>query len=95
MEEIVERWKLKVKKVLKVTPRILGFFSRGRVEPLFLTWGWRLDWFLQSGVKRVTVDLLGAMERPFEEAQSAMEVRWEFMDSTDWGMLREELRSSA
>jgi len=41
-------------------------------------------------VKRVTVDLLGAMERPFEEAQSAMEDRWEFMESTDWGMLGEE-----
>ena len=35
----------------------------------------------------MTEDLLGAMERPFEEAQSEMEVRWEFMESTDWGML--------
>jgi len=46
----------------------------------------------------VTVDLLGAMERPLVEAQSAIEERWELMDSTDWGMLGEEwkeLRSSA
>ncbi len=83
----MEMWELKVKKVSKVTPRILGVLSRGMVEPLIWTWGWRLDWFLRSGVKRVTEDLLGAMERPFEEAQSEMEVRWEFMESTDWGML--------
>ena len=38
-----------------------------------------------------TVDLLGAMERLLEEAQSAMEVRWEFMELTDWGMSGEEL----
>ena len=54
------------------------------------TWGWRLDWNLQSGVKRVTVDLLGAMERPFDEAKLAMEVRWKLMNSPDWGMLGEE-----
>ncbi len=53
---------LKVKKVSKVIP-------------LIWTWGWRFDWYLRSGVKRVTGDLLGAIERPFEEAQSAMEVR--------------------
>ncbi len=70
-EESVEMWELKVKKVSKVTPRTLGFFSRGRMEPFIWTLGWRLDWFLRSGVKRVAVDLLGAMERPFEEAQSA------------------------
>jgi len=38
----------------------------------------------------VTVDLVGAMERPLVEAQSAIEERWELMDSTDWGMSGEE-----
>ena len=30
----MEMWELKVKKVSKVTPRILGVLSRGMVEPL-------------------------------------------------------------
>lgn len=38
----------------------------------------------------MTEDLLGAMERPFEEAQLAMEERWELMELTDWGMSGEE-----
>ena len=43
-------------------------------------------------------DLLGAMERPLEEAQSAMEERWAFIASADWGTDGEEwkeFRSSA
>ena len=36
------------------------------------------------------MDLLGAMERPFDEAKLAMEVRWKLMNSPDWGMLGEE-----
>ena len=94
MEEI---WAEKLKWVSKVTPRILGVFSRGKMELLMEILGWRLDWWL-SGVKRVMEDLLGAMERPLEVAQSEMDERWALMWASDWAIELEEwreVRSSA
>ena len=51
----------------------------------------RLDWWW-FGVKRVMEDLLGAMERPLEVAQSEMDERWVLMKDSDWGMELEEWR---
>ena len=34
-------------------------------------------------------DLLGAMERPLEVAQSEMEERWALIRDSDWGMEQE------
>ena len=66
----------------KVAPRILETLSRGTMELSTEIWGWSLDWWL-SGVKRVTKDLVGAMERPWEEDQLVMEERWLFRMDTD------------
>jgi hypothetical protein len=79
-------WGEKVKWVSKVMPRILGVFARGKGMLLMEIFGWRLDWWWWSGVKRVMEDLLGAMERLLEVAQSEMEERWVFMKDSDWGM---------
>ena len=77
LEEILLACSEKLKKVLKVTPRMEGAFARGIRESLILIWGWRLDWWALSGVNKVTEDLCGAMERPFKEAQSDIAERWE------------------
>ena len=56
-----------------------------------------LDW-RKSGVKRVTEDLWGAMERPLEEDHSEIDVRWELRNCSDMGMEVEEwkeVKSSA
>ena len=60
-----------------MTPRILGALSRGTMELSTEIWGGSLDWWL-SGVKRVTEDLVGAMEKLWEEDQLVMEERWLF-----------------
>ena len=71
LEVMVEMWGE------KVTPRILGALSRRMMELSTEIWGWSLEWWL-SGVKRVTEDLVGARERPWEEDQLVMEERWFF-----------------
>jgi hypothetical protein len=43
-------------------------------------------------VNRVMEDLLGAIERPLEVAQSEMDERWALMKDSDWGMELEEWR---
>jgi hypothetical protein len=86
-----EMWGEKLKWVSKVMPRILGVFARGKGMLLMEMLGWRLDWWW-SGVKRVMEDLLGAMERPLEVAQSEMEERWALIRDSDWGMEQEEWR---
>ena len=79
-----------MKKVSKVTPRMVGVFAKGIRESLLLIWGWRLDWWALSGVNNVTEDLSGAMERPFKEAQSDIAERWELIATSDFGITAEE-----
>ena len=88
MDEMLEE---KLKCVSKVTPRILGVFASGKGVLLMEMVGWRLDWLL-SGVKRVMEDLLGAMERPLEVAQSEMDERLALMWISDWAIELEEWR---
>ena len=42
------------------------------------------------GVKRVVEDLSGAMERPLEDAQSAIDARWSLIAIADWWTSGEE-----
>ena len=65
---MAEMWGEKMKWVLKVTPRILGALSRGKMELSTEIWGGSLDLWL-SGVKRVTEDWLGQW-RVFERKTS-------------------------
>lgn len=78
----------------KVTPKIVGVLFKGIWAESIWTLGAMLDSRLLSGVKRVTEDLFGAIERPFEDAQSEMDARCSFKWASDWGMDGEELRES-
>ena len=92
MMVMVEMWGEKVKWVSKVSPRILGALSRGTMELSIEIWGWSLDWWL-SEVKRVTEDLVGAMERLWEEDQLVMEERSLFRMDVDSGIELEEWKA--
>ena len=72
----------KVKCVSKVMPRIFGSLSRGTGALLIVMCGCVLDW-LYCGVKSVTDDLCGAMERFMGVDQHSMEERWLLRMSTD------------
>ena len=70
----------------------LGDLSSGMMELSTEILGWSLDWWL-SGVKKVTEDLLGAMEKPWEEDQWVMEERWLFRMDMEYGIKLEELKA--
>ena len=69
------KWEEKVNLGSSVTPSIVGFLLRGRMESLRATWGWVLVWW-GSEEKSVTLDLGREIESPLSHAHSATWAEW-------------------